>query len=210
MVEGAEGAASAPVSAAQPGSGLPGDGDGSPPVGNKRPRKAGAAAELTAVKAQLMERGVPGVDSRTSVPTLIQLLVQHGLANREAFPDAGYWKIGGGGQRNTSKFAGPEAARGWRVWLDKGETAEQQGRDGGASDRLAHRQARPPHRRGRHARGRRERGRRTQGRRARRTGACTHTRHTAQDQPAQAPTTALGRRGPAPAGRRPPPCPLVP
>jgi len=124
MVEGAEGAASAPVSAAQPGSGLPGDGDGSPPVGNKRPRK-GAAAELTAVKAQLMERGVPGVDSRTSVPTLIQLLVQHGLANREAFPEAGYWKIGGGGQRNTSRFAGPEAARGWRVWLDKGETAEQ-------------------------------------------------------------------------------------
>jgi hypothetical protein len=96
---------------------------GSPP--NRKRSRTDTSAQLNEVRAGLMERGVDGVDKKTTAPALLALLAQHGLITRATFPDPRYWKSGSGDQRNVSKFGAPEAVRGWNAWLDRGETAEQ-------------------------------------------------------------------------------------
>lgn len=115
----------APAAGARPQRGVsPEDTAAGSPPSRKRSR-ADTSGPLNQVRARLMERGVDGVDRKTSAPALVALLAQHGLITRATFPDPRYWKSGSGDQRNVSKFGLSEARRGWNAWLERGETAEQ-------------------------------------------------------------------------------------
>ena len=96
----------APAAGARPQRGVsPEDTAAGSPPSRKRSR-ADTSGPLNQVRARLMERGVDGVDRKTSAPALVALLAQHGLITRATFPDPRYWKSGSGDQRNVSKFGG--------------------------------------------------------------------------------------------------------